>query len=99
MTTSAGTLANFLIARIAESAEYWQARRPREIDRQSIDRVLADFEAKRRIVAKARTMAEMAAERPDDSFPSNAVAIYEGTMRDFAAAYADHPDYRDEWLP
>jgi hypothetical protein len=44
------TLVNFLLARIAESTEYWRARRVREIDRQSIDRVLAGLAAQQRIV-------------------------------------------------
>lgn len=85
------TLAEFLLARLAESTEYWRARRTREIDRQSIDRVLADFDAKRRIVdehTEAGTKWCPSCDGQDQPCT---------TIRLLALSYADHPGYRDEW--
>ena len=95
MTASVGTLADFLLARIAESEEYWRARRPREIDRQSIDQVLTDCEAKRRIVDECRNLLIVDKVYPGEAGGEAASVI----LGHLALPYADHPSYRDEWRP
>lgn len=54
-------------------------------------RVLAECEAKRRIVEGLRGIAENTVSLSDSS--PHAV------LRHLASVYADHPDYRDEWRP
>lgn len=54
-------------------------------------RVLAECEAKRRIVEECANM-------PSNVAPP-AAAVYHHVCRRLAAVYADHPDYRDEWRP
>lgn len=53
-------------------------------------RVLAECEAKRRIVAEANRF-----EGDDD--PGAHVLV--GVLELLALPYADHPDYREEWRP
>jgi Family of unknown function (DUF6221) len=53
-------------------------------------RVLAECEAKRKIVLRATYYASVAPVDPDE---------WHFTLRDLAAIYADHPDYREEWRP
>ncbi len=64
-------------------------------------RVLAECEAKRRIVARALTLDEQAQSLPPDSthtasFEGQALA-WRVALRFLALPYADHPDYREEW--
>lgn len=91
MTTP--TITEFLLARIAEdeSAADRVEFRPYVGDGvpQSLtDRVLAECEAKRRIVEVARYAPEGAGGWG-----------FRRTLRALASVYADHPDYRDEWRP
>jgi hypothetical protein len=88
------TLTEFLLARIAEE----------EADVAHIDgvnwtgdRVLAECAAKRRVIARAQRVF-------DGLYPYHADEAYESRadharddLRDLAAIYADHPDYREEW--
>jgi hypothetical protein len=61
-------------------------------------RVLAECEAKRRIVeGAAQTKAESDAAGHTGLFER--VWTYETVLRHLAAVYAEHPDYRDEWRP
>jgi len=54
-------------------------------------RVLAECEAKRRIVELVR---------PDPSMPVDSGRfVSAGVLMLLALPYADHPDYRDEWRP
>lgn len=55
--------------------------------RLGVGRVLAECEAKRRIVER-----EMNSQTP-------ITYRREFVLRDLAGVYADHPDYRDEWQP
>jgi hypothetical protein len=61
-------------------------------------RVLAECEAKRRIVDVASQYVE-----PDDTFDAGfkggASHVGFNTLRALASVYADHPDYREEWRP
>lgn len=98
-------LAEFLLARIAEDEAWWHARH--EVDPQVPRRMLAECEAKRRIVAwcgeRERIHVPVFASDADAarasefvpgglSHPADSVVL-----RLLALPYADHPDYRPEW--
>lgn len=95
MTTSTLTLTDFLLARIAEDEERessWERvdRRLRLADNRahwSRKRRLAECEAKRRIVGRCSAV--------DYAMPSTHLA--HGILAELALAYADHPDFREEW--
>jgi hypothetical protein len=107
------TLAEFLLARITEDEAVARSVEPDDrhgyerVDDHagyvilSVDptRVLAECEAKRRIVERFK----WAAENPD--LYRNDMELMDqwgdamDTLTDAAAAHADHPDYRDEWKP
>jgi hypothetical protein len=61
------------------------------------ERVLADVEAKRRIVEWV-TGAQAAAGDPPGFCAGDAPALTY-PLRHLAAVYGDHPDYREEWRP
>lgn len=71
----------------------------------SPSRVLAECEAKRRIIDKHRHMddvveVEYESEHMEDGWQSEAKAdALEYAMRCLALPYADHADYREEWRP
>jgi len=54
-------------------------------------RVLAECEAKRRIVAGAV--------RPEDPWQPGTVIATDSTLRLLALPFADHPDYDETWRP
>ena len=66
-------------------------------------RVLAECEAKRRIVESAvRDLAKADARDADQivrSFSAGAAFVAHNTLLTLAAVWADHPDYRPEWRP
>ena len=88
------TLTEFLLARIAEDEE--EARQAFAYRGSGTmypkghacdpGRVLADCEARRRIVEKVEANTGVTVE---DDWPLNFLAL----------PYADHPDYRQEWKP
>lgn len=85
-------LTEFLLARIAED-EAWAKHRDIvtfgcDDSRMSPARVLADLEAKRRIVAQASFW---------EAEPVGRTLDY--VARVLALPHADHPDYREEWKP
>ena len=90
------TITEFLLARIAEDERH--ARKLAETDRRPVlalaitanhpQRVLAECEAKRRIVERAGFLIDE---------PDGLGNLCEGILTDLAAIYADHPDYREEW--
>lgn len=61
-------------------------------DRWNPVRVLAECEAKRRIVALHPEMLEACQGCDAESYPCR-------TLLALALPYADHPDYREEWRP
>lgn len=61
-------------------------------------RVLAECEAKRRIVERFARLEGRAAKFPN-LVNGGEVAVMRLTVTDLALPYADHPDYRDEWRP
>jgi hypothetical protein len=63
-------------------------------------RVLAECEAKREIVRRARRERGRYEQTGGNlGNPIEAVVAYETVVRALAAVYSDHPDYRDEWRP
>jgi hypothetical protein len=67
-------------------------------------RVLAECAAKRRIVKRHPAVSgccETCTDKMSHPRPSEWAAVRYPcpTLRDLAAVYADHPDYRDEWKP
>lgn len=96
MSTQTLTLAEFLLARIAADQE-WAERwiHPSHSTTMCGDcalaqqRILADCEAKRRIVDY---------EVPWPGDPDAETAAYYACQC-LALIYADHPDYRQEWRP
>ena len=98
------SLAAFLLARIqedeAQAAEHATGWWP------NLWRAQAECEAKRRIVERAEAAAVCTQHgRVRDSgcgecIAAEAVEVADGyVLADLAAAYADHPDYSEEWKP
>lgn len=120
METATLTLSEFLLARIAEvevDAEWVHSKVGCNWGLVEIfgnsectcgypARVLAECEAKRRIVAEHRRVPCGNSRHQNGEHCS--VCSYDDiprewhpcpTLRYLAAVYADHPDYRDEWKP
>ena len=97
------TLPDFLLARIAEDerrVEFVRGFIPDEGDQGEYinpARVLAECEAKRRIVEASRSYHESDQDPdPDDPDGGWALSI---ALRALALPYADHTDWREEWRP
>ena len=95
------TLTEFLLARIAEEREsaLTRAATSRSLAGQLYPtRAIAACDAKRRIVERCSPV-DLPNDGPDiartawDAFN----VLNKATLRDLAAIYADHIDYRDEW--
>lgn len=109
------TLAVFVLARVAEDESHMRYMAAHAASRRTIgeialahthsSRVLAECEAKRRIVGALDDAA--AATRTVGSDPTAPGDWQEwgnyhawlDAAKIIAAPYADHPDYRDEWRP
>ncbi len=95
MDTGTLTLADFLLARIA--ADERAARALAEHDRRPVlslamtvnhpERILAECEAKRRIVEQVSDVKWAG------------YAVRDVILGYLALPYTDHPDYRDDWRP
>jgi hypothetical protein len=91
-------LTEFLLARIAEDEEVARL----EIGRRDViltgafapHRILAECEAKRRIVELHRIGYD-----PCDAHDASFESIPCETLELLALPYADHPDYREAWRP
>lgn len=105
--TDAPGIAEFLLDRVTEDEDaarlatdrYWRYPGITHLARQSPDRVLAECEAKRRIVGLLTDALDARADRDPDSKWAGDLhlnALYLSTEA-LASVYADHPDYRDEW--
>jgi len=68
-------------------------------DRFSAARVLAECEAKRRIVEEYTTAGRVAQEHPIVHEAYEAEMAMEFVCKALALPDADHPDYREEWRP
>lgn len=95
------TLADFLLARIAED-EAWVTRSDCECGDQwpqlpsCPDRVLADCEAKRRIVERLSRV--IGNEPPTSTLDEDGWELLAWeTLFALASVYASHPDHREEW--
>jgi hypothetical protein len=91
------TLAEFLLARIAEDEAQGGCGGPDRACAQLADRVLAECEAKQRIVER---------HAPDSIGDGSSLHVCHDSLADdtdcvelraLALPYADHPDYRQEW--
>ena len=113
MTTKTLTLTDFLLARIAEDEDAANgvnrglfnsrvARFPGDlyplVIRQHPARVLADCEAKRRIVEDFEVLNEDYRVTRDPSTEARRLQARIAMTR-VAEVYANHPDYREEWRP
>jgi hypothetical protein len=102
------SLPDFLLARIAEDEAAELARVGNlpigiVIPPDSHNRVLAECEAKRRIM-QIHACRSMSVARPicDTCWNDTWMGYADypcGTLHALAAVYANHPDYRDEWKP
>src|SRR4051812_45233684 len=109
-------LAEFLLARIAETETIARAAMPAEGDWVTVTdgsgeevilglsgtRVLAECDAKRRIVELYLASREGLAEETDQVRRLLAETIadsYVEVLKQLALLYADHRDYREEWRP
>lgn len=103
------TLVEFLLARV-EGDETLAAARLRQIEPRGTKRevwayrqILAECEAKRQIVKLAQQDIDDAGAGHDDpirhAFNCGAGHHAHNVLRLLAQAYADHPDYREEWRP
>ncbi len=108
MTTRTQSLAGFLLARIAEDEVKARHRdevtfgpeRRRIADESRFDphdpaRVLAECEAKRRIVERFNLLAE-GGDGHEAMYRRSEMV---GVLRALALPYADHPEFRSEWRP
>lgn len=72
------------------------------IERHDPARVLAEVEAKRKLIERYERAVRVGGSSPSD-FMRGQDDGYEqaclDAIRDAAEVYADHPDYRDEWRP
>lgn len=109
------TLSEFLLARIAEDeamAQTWPESEPslapdghlwRDTSGRAIyaprSRVLADCEARRRIVDLRDQAARAASDPPEGSglLTVSRTSALNDALRLLATVYADHADYRDGW--
>ena len=88
MMAATQTLTEFLTARITEDETDLRAGADLPDDRWTTQRLLAECDAKRRII-----------ERVSDVAWSGSYAVRDVVLELLAVPYADHPDYRDEWRP
>lgn len=104
-TTTTADLVAFLRARLNETE--WAARAAKDAATKrthyragmlaSVDRELRDVEAKRAVVKAYVEVAENDVNELEYAHGwANALGF---AVRQLAATYADHPDYRDEWRP
>ncbi|MCP9998011.1 DUF6221 family protein [Streptomyces werraensis] len=76
---------------------WWLAKDAADwIEQHGPERVLADIEAKRRILYLAEQLPKVTAST--DMFDNHRDAWAE-VLKQLALPYADHPDYRPEWRP
>jgi hypothetical protein len=95
------SLTDFLLARIAED-EVWLHASQRQISvpsspPQDPARMLTDCKAKRRIVEAFRLRQEQGVMPRGEVFGYHATGLAIA-IRCLAEVYADHPDYRAEWI-
>lgn len=109
------TITEFLLARVAEDEDEarallseWEASPPRAYDAAQVgwldagspERVLAECEAKRRIVELRYSwnlQAERSPEPPFGPILQAQVITADTVLRTLASVYAAHEDFREEW--
>jgi hypothetical protein len=94
------TLVEFLLARLDEEESAWSRGAPL-VTRPDFARLsrhmLADVEAKRRLIARAVHTDNMA--DYSDTLHMVAMEYEEQILPALALPYADHPEYQQEWKP
>ena len=106
MTAATLTLTDFLLARIAEDEAVARSSERRMCERLTPERLLAECEAKRRIVDMHSHSSPVAG--APRRLRADAVATEVGvtgepetrpcdTLRALAAIWSDHPDYDPDW--
>lgn len=93
------TLAAFLIERLAEDeaiALGWPSGAELIARRWSPERILADVDAKRRIVANLADLMDLTRGSTNAVASARAVVVRR-VLADLASVYSDHPDFRPEW--
>jgi len=95
------TLTEFLLARIAEDeSDVWSFRDSGESGYWTWQRMLAEFQAKRRIVEEhAGGGGPLCEACADGLWNLERTSLPCPTLRLLALPYADHADYREEWRP
>lgn len=84
---------------------WWAANMRYQLDRRKLPgdpaRVLREVKAKRAIVQRYEhgTAGDLPEWKTGRYLIEAALAILLGVLRDLAAIYSDHPDYRAEWAP
>ncbi len=95
------TLVEFLLARIGEdekdARDWLPYARVRRLERWP-ERILAECEAKRRIVVLHNTALDAHTVIGSD-FEQGQVWMADASLRLLALPYADHPDYDPAWRP
>lgn len=89
------TLAEFLLSRIAEDKKFFATYSVEEEHRAFL---LAECEAKRRIVERFQQEWDDVPERGEPGDDWKAMALEEA-VQILASIYADHSDFREEWQP
>jgi hypothetical protein len=91
--TNRPTLTDFLLARIAEDLSTAAATSALRAETYAASRrVLAECEAKRRIVERCTPLSDMQVRRQTRTLASDVLCA-------LASVYADHADYRESWRP
>jgi len=97
------TLAEFLLARLAEDARWGRDRQHEDFRKHRIRsnrvhlapddpiRVLAESAGKKRIVEEC--------DHDRSAVAAAAAGLADRILRELALPYSDHPDYREEWRP
>ncbi len=84
---------------IAEMDDEYDGATPAHVVRWDPARVLAECEAKRRIVAAYKMSMELVEGHPDFVMATEVYLAHQEIVAYLAAVHREHPDYRSEWAP
>jgi 5'-deoxynucleotidase YfbR-like HD superfamily hydrolase len=104
-------LVAFLASRLAEQEQQATGWLDSDLEagwgtlRDAAEQLLRDITAKRAHIARWRKVTKLLATANDPAVERNRAELrsvwlaYSNVLADDAQAYADHPDYREEWRP